>query len=262
MPTYKLTISYEGTRYSGWQRQDERRACGKKKTIQGILEETLSKIFCERISLVGSGRTDAGVHALAQVAHFRSGKAMEPERLALAVNGLLPFDIALSGVELVPADFNARFCAVSKVYRYLIVESSLKDPFLRNFAFFWRSNLNIALMRSEARVLVGRHNFKSFQASERVEKKSVTEVFGIRVRRLKNLSDWPFLSSGDFIAIDIEAGGFLRNMVRNIAGTLFDLGRGKLKKGDMLRILQSRDRTQAGLCAPARGLYLLRVKYE
>jgi tRNA pseudouridine38-40 synthase len=245
MRNLKLTIEYDGTDYAGWQVQH-----AKTKTVQEETEKTLRKILQEKIRLIGSGRTDAGVHALAQVANFKTSKDIAPEKLRRALNGLLPQDIAVTKVAEVSADFHSRFAAKAKVYRYTILNRGYPSALLRNKVYFYSYPLDIKLMQREAKVLVGKHNFRAFQAADKKERNPVRTIKKLKIYRIK-----------DLIHIELEADGFLYNMARNIAGTLLEIGRGKFPKGSLKRILLSRNRKIAGPTAPARGLTLIKVKY-
>ena len=249
MRTIKLTISYDGTKYSGWQIQKN------SPSVQETLEKAVKKVFKKAYKVHGAGRTDSGVHAKGQVAHFKTSKDLPVPGIRAALNGALPKDIAVTGVEEVPHDFHSRFSTRSKVYRYHILNAEMPDPFIEKYAWRVSYKLNAALMRREAAVLEGRHDFKSFQASDSSRtppgvRGSVRKIFRVNIK--KKTSD---------IIIEIEGDGFLYNMVRNIAGTLIDIGRGYLPPGSMKKILKAKDRTQAGPTAPAKGLFLVKVKY-
>jgi tRNA pseudouridine38-40 synthase len=243
----KLLIEYDGSNYAGWQVQSKYRG----KTIQKIIEKTLFGILRERVKLIASGRTDAGVHALGQVANFYTSSNMPLQRLKIALNGLLPEDIKIAGLSEAAQDFHSRFSAKSKVYRYSILNRDYSSALLRNSLYFFPHFLDVQLMQDEAKVLVGKHNFRAFQASQGRDKNPVKTIKNIEVKR----------RSG-FIFIVIEADGFLYNMVRNIVGTLIEIGRGRMKEGSMQRILNSGNRRLAGPTAPAKGLCLLKVRYS
>ncbi|MCX5711354.1 MAG: tRNA pseudouridine(38-40) synthase TruA [Candidatus Omnitrophica bacterium] len=248
MRNLKLEIEYDGTHYCGWQIQGKLN--GKKKSIQAVLEDALRKILNEKIQTIVSGRTDAGVHALAQVANFKTKSKIPLSKLRFALNDRLPKDISISSVKVVPGDFHSRFDAKSKIYRYTILNRKHPSALLNSRVYFCRYPLDLNLMRQEARVLKGRHNFKSFQARDYRERNPVKTIKGLKIRRNK-----------DIIQIDIEADGFLYNMVRNIAGTLVAVGRGKFPKGSMKRILEGRDRKYAGQTISPAGLCLVKAKY-
>jgi len=249
----KLEIEYDGTRYYGWQVQNNIKAkvnYQSARTIQNILEQTLKQILQEEISLIVAGRTDSGVHALAQVANFKTSSKMPLGRLRWALNCLLPEDIKVSRIKKVASQFNSRFSAKSKVYRYTVLNRKYSSALLANRVYFFHYPLDVRLMRKEAKVLLGRHNFKSFQATDTRLRNPLRTIKRIKIIKHK-----------DLLHIDIEADSFLYNMVRNIAGTLLEFGRGKFPKGSMLRILESKDRKLAGPTLPAKGLCLVKVRY-
>jgi len=253
LSNFKLEIEYDGSHYYGWQEQNGIKAKVKHqatKTIQYVLEKVLKKILQENIKLIVAGRTDSGVHALAQVANFKSKTTIPLNKLRWGLNCLLPEDIKVTSIKRVVFDFNSRFCAKSKVYRYTILNRKYSSPLLANRVYFFHHHLNLGLMRKEAKVLVGKHNFKSFQATDNVQRNPMRTIKRIKISKNKNL-----------LYIDIEADSFLYNMVRNIAGTLLEIGRGRFPKGSMQRILKSSNRRLAGPTLPAKGLYLIKVKY-
>jgi len=251
MHNFKLQIEYDGRHYYGWQVQNGKKVSYRaNKTIQHVLEQVLKKILQENIKLTVAGRTDSGVHALSQVANFKSSSKMPLARLRWAINCLLPEDIKVTRIQNVGLDFNSRFCAKSKIYRYTILNRKYSSPLSAARVYFFHHPLDVRLMRSEAKFLLGRHNFKAFQAAEARQRNPVRTV-----KRVKIVKD------KDFLYIDIEADSFLYNMVRNIAGTLLEIGRGRFPKGSMRRILKSGDRSLAGPALPAKGLCLVKVKY-
>ncbi len=254
----KITIEYDGTHFFGWQVQKNRR-----QTIQVVLEKTLRKILSEKVDVIASGRTDAGVHALAQVANFFTDSKMALERIYLGLNALLPEGVVVAGVEEVLGDFNAIRSAKSKRYRYLILNRRHPSALLADRVYFCHFALNIAAMRREALALLGRHDFKAFCASAAGAKTTVRTVKDIAIKRLAYdpLSLGRPGREGSLIAVDIEADGFLYNMVRNIVGSLVEVGRGRFGRGSIKRILDSKNRRLAGPTAPASGLYLVGVKY-
>ena len=253
MRNLKLEIEYDGTHYYGWQVQNNKKAkasyCNGR-TVQRILEDVLSKILQEDIKLTVAGRTDAGVHALSQVANFKSLSSMPIDKLRWAVNCLLPKDIKVTRIKNVGLDFNSRFCAKSKLYRYTILNRKYSSALLANRVYFFHYHLDLASMRREARTLIGRHNFKSFQATDTYERNPWRTIKFIKIRKEK-----------DLVHIDIQADSFLYNMVRSIAGTLVEVGRGRFSEGSMDKILKARNRRLAGPTLPAKGLYLVRVRY-
>jgi len=253
MLNLKLEIEYDGTRYYGWQVQNGKNAGSRynaSRTIQNILQQALKKILQEDIKLIVAGRTDSGVHAVSQAANFKTGSKIPLDKLRWGLNCLLPEDIKVSGVKKVPPDFNSRFWAKSKVYRYTILNRKYSSALLANRVYFFPHHLDIGLMRKEAKVLFGRHNFRSFQATEQRERNPVRTIKSIKISRHK-----------DLLRIDIEADSFLYNMARNIAGTLLEIGRGRFPGGSMLKILESRNRNCAGPTLPAKGLCLVKVRY-
>lgn len=268
MPNLKIIIAYDGTNFCGWQVQNclspacpaGRPACpagrhiayrgSEKPSIQETVEKALRIIARKKIRVICSGRTDAGVHAKGQVANFMLNLKIPLAGLKTALNSLLPDEITVLKISKVNDDFHSRFSAKSKVYRYAILNSCQRDSFSKNFVYFCDYPLDLALMRKEAKALLGRHDFSGFCASAGKKKNPLKNIKRINVEK-----------QGDRIYIDIEADGFLYNMVRNIVGTLIEIGRGKFPKGSIKKILASRDRRLAGPTAPASGLCLMKVKY-
>jgi tRNA pseudouridine38-40 synthase len=242
----RLEIEYNGAKYCGWQVQPNT----KRKSIQEVIEKVLFKILSEKVKLIVSGRTDAGVHALAQIANFYTSSKIPLDKLKLGMNGLFPREIKISGIKEMRPDFHSRFSSKAKIYRYTILNRSHSSPLMDGMVFFYPHTLNLRLMREEARALLGRHNFSSFQASLGKERNPVKTIKKLVITKKK-----------DLIYIDIEADGFLYNMVRNIVGTLIQIGRGKSVKGYLKKILLLKDRRFAGETAQAYGLCLLKVKY-
>ncbi len=251
MRNIKLTIEYDGTHYSGWQTQRfpaEKKSRLKKKTIQETIEKALNLILREQVHLSASGRTDAGVHARAQVANFRTNSFLSLQKIQLSLNSLLPEDIAVTGIRAMPLDFHARFNAKAKLYRYTILNRKHKTVFFNRYVWRCYFPLNAALMRKEAACLIGRHDFRSFTASGGDQRSTTRMIREVTIAQ-----------KGGTIVISIIADGFLYNMVRNIVGTLVDIGRGRLR--NMKKILQAKDRRTAGMTAPAKGLCLIKVYY-
>lgn len=244
----KLTLEYDGTDFYGWQVQVK-----SQRTVQAEIEKALKKIFKKHVTLFGSGRTDSGVHALGQVANFHAATRLPIETIQTALNAHLPKDIAVVRIEEVGPRFHARFSVKSKTYRYAILNRPARCAIERRFCLFYPYPLNLRLMRAEAEALVGRYDFKSFQAANPSRDEKATAV-----RTVKRLT---IRKKGDRVLIEIEADGFLYKMVRNIVGTLLGIGRGQLPKGSMRRILKSKDRTIAPAPAKAQGLTLLKVEY-
>ncbi|MFC1805225.1 tRNA pseudouridine(38-40) synthase TruA [Candidatus Omnitrophota bacterium] len=258
MRNIRLSIEYCGTNYAGWQTQKRspRNTSRHKKTIQATIEKAIYMVFRERVALTGSGRTDAGVHAFSQSANFKTKSRLPLKKLQRALNGVLPQDIRITKAQEAGAAFHSRFCAKSKVYRYVILNRRYHSPFLRRRACFCSYPLDLRLMRKEAAALKGKHDFRSFCASGSSSKDTRRNLKQISIRKM-GLG----LSATPVIAIDIEADGFLYKMVRNIVGTLIEIGRGKLPAGSLGRILKAKQRCLAGETAAACGLYLLKVKY-
>ncbi len=254
MRRIKLEISYDGTNYCGWQRQPD------VPTIQESLEIVLRKITGEAVSVTGSGRTDAGVHALKQVAAFSTESKLDAAVFQRALNGFLPPDIRILRSEEVPPSFHPIADAVSKRYRYLIDDNRPGFPFTRGYAWIYREPLDFPTMHNAMAHLLGEHDFACFQTQGSPRKTTVRTVTDVLLTRLDSNDLLPPL-----ICLEVEANGFLYNMMRAIAGTLALLGvegrRGKTDSDRLRRILESRDRAQAGPTAPPQGLYLLDVKY-
>ncbi|MEK6564071.1 MAG: tRNA pseudouridine(38-40) synthase TruA [Candidatus Omnitrophota bacterium] len=262
MRNIKLIIEYDGTNYSGWQIQNSPQSIvhsPQKKSIQEVIEKTLQRILREKVKIIGSGRTDSGVHALAQTANFKTNSSLALKKIQKALNSLLPADISIKEVWEADKDFHSRYRAKSKIYRYFILNSEIRSAFLDKHAWHIPYQLDVRLMRKESKALVGRHDFKSFCASGSSVKTTVRTIKKISVKEA--LSPQLSALSSPAIIIEIEANGFLYNMVRNIVGTLVEIGRGRFKEKDLNRILLARNRKQAGPTAPAQGLFLAEVKY-
>ncbi len=245
MRNIKLIIEYDGTNYQGWQVQ------AKGATIQGIIEEKLSTITEERIHLAGSGRTDSGVHALAQVANFKTKSQLDVRSIQKALNSLLPPDIVIQRAEEVEDDFHARKAAMGKVYEYRILNRELRSAFHHGYAWHIPQKLDLEEMRKATRILIGEHDFSSFRSVGTPTRTAIREI---------NRAEWKKDRDG-LIRFEIEANGFLKQMVRAIVGTLVEVGRGKIDSGEFQKILDSKDRKMAGPTAPAHGLFLKEVKY-
>ena len=249
MRCFKLTLSYDGTAYGGWQVQPNRN------TIQAELERALQAVTGERGRTIASGRTDAGVHALGQVVSFCSNTQLPAEVLCRALAAHLPRDIVPLEVREAPPGFHAIRDALGKRYRYVIQDGPRRDVFARAYAWYFPQRLDVAAMQAAAAVLVGTHDFSSFEASGSERSSSVRTVRELTVQR----------QAGDFlerIVMEIEADGFLYNMVRNIVGALVDIGRGKQPVAWLASVLAARDRRRAAMTAPPQGLFLVRVDYR
>ena len=245
MRRIKLLLEYEGTRYSGWQLQPNQ------VSIQGVLEEKLYKITKKKTRVIGSGRTDSGVHAEGQVAHFETASTMKPREILKALNSLLPPDIVVKKVEEAQPDFHAQFSASRKTYRYTILNRDYPSALQSRVAHYIAiPTLNLTDMRKAARYLVGRKDFKSFQGSGCTAKTTVREIHRLSIAK-----------KDDFIRITVEGSGFLKYMVRIIVGTLIEIGWGKWPPERMKQVLKAKDRLMAGPTAPSRGLCLVKVVY-
>lgn len=245
MQNYKLTIQYDGTRYNGWQRQGNT-----ENTIQGKLNEIIGRYLGEEVDLAGSGRTDAGVHALAQVANFKTSKCFDKEKFLKEVNSFLPQDIRITAVESVAERFHARLSAVSKTYEYVIDNAAVADVFARKYSCRIEEPLNVEKMREAATLLTGTHDYISFCGNKKFKKSSVRTV-----------TDIVITDSDGKIIIAFTGDGFLQNMVRIMAGTLIEVGLGKRDASSMTAILEEKSREAAGMMAPPEGLFLKEVYY-
>jgi tRNA pseudouridine38-40 synthase len=246
MRNIKLILEYDGTNYHGWQRQTG----SGNPTIQETLEHALEELTREEITTYSSGRTDAGVHALGHVTNFKTSTAIPAAAWAPAANQLLPSDIRVLASEEVPLDFHARYSALGKTYRYTILHRRQPTALNRNYAWHINVPLNISRMRKGLAFLIGRHDFSAFRGSGCTAKSPVRTILSAHIRK-----------SGDFIELWIEADAFLKYMVRNITGTLVEVGLGRFRPEDVKRILASRDRKEAGRTAPPHGLFLVNVMY-
>jgi tRNA pseudouridine38-40 synthase len=241
----KMLLEYDGTRYHGWQRQANRL------TVQEVLEEGISKITQENIRVVGSGRTDAGVHAMNQVANFRTNSNIKETGLLRGINSLLPWDIVVKELAETDASFHARFNAKSKIYMYQIYRGAARSALYRDYAWFVHDTLDIEKMKEAAQLLLGTLDFSSFCAANCGIENHVRTVMSVDMATDRR----------GMVKFCIEADGFLKYMVRNIVGILVDVGRGKLSRAEFMRIVEAKDRKQAGQTAPAHGLFLKAVKY-
>jgi tRNA pseudouridine38-40 synthase len=245
MRNLKLTLAYDGTDFFGWQTQPEYR------TVQETLEKAIANLTGEeKIRVQAASRTDAGVHALGQVVNFYSTTKLACEVLVRAINAHLPQDISVLSAEDKPQSFDANRDALRKRYRYVIHDGEIANPFQRRYCCPSRHKLDVDKMRQAGEVLKGRHDFHSFETDWPNRMSSVRTITHLAINRF-----------GDWIWLEVEADGFLYNMVRAIAGTLMNVGRGFWPVEEVQRILAAEDRTQAGPTAPAAGLFLVRVLY-
>ena len=248
MRNLKLTIAYDGTEYAGWQRQ----ANGV--SVQGLLEDALAAIEGSPVTLHGAGRTDAGVHALGQVASVRLTAAIAAARLPRALNAVLPTDVRVLSAEEMSPEFHARFSATGKAYEYRIVNAPFVSPFVRRYVWHVPHRLDFGAIDAATAMLQGRHDFAAFQSAGSVKPTSDRTITAI---------EWTPGSGADVARVlRISGDGFLRHMVRNIAGTLIEFGRGRWPPAEMAAILASRDRRRAGVTAPPQGLFLVAVMYH
>lgn len=240
----KLVLSYEGTKYFGWQIQKQ------SPTIQEILEKTLFRITGERVRVIGSGRTDSGVHAIAQVCNFRTHTYLSPEIIKRALNALLPKDIHIKDACICDDGFHARYSAKSKTYQYRILNQKEPDIFIRRYVWHIPFPLNLEPMKECCSMLQGPHDFSAFKSSGSGNKNPI-----------RNMMRADTFRDNKMIIFEFEADGFLRHMVRNIVGTIVDVGKGRITVKDFKNIFTSLDRKKAGIKAPPQGLFLKEVKY-
>jgi tRNA pseudouridine38-40 synthase len=245
MRNFRLTLSYDGTAFHGWQTQPGLR------TVQETLEAALSDLTGERVRVNASGRTDTGVHALGQVVNFHSATHLAPAVILRAVNARLPEDVIVRAAAVADDAFDANRSARRKLYRYVMHDGEVPDIFQRRHAYHSRYKLDVPRMKEAAAALRGTHDFRCFETEWPNRASSVRTITHLSVNRF-----------GDFIWLDVEADGFLYNMVRAIAGTLINVGRGYWPVGYVAELIASGDRTKAGPTAPACGLFLVRVTYD
>lgn len=247
MKNFRLTLEYDGTAYQGWQRQ------GAAPTVQAALEAAIAAITrAPAVVVHGAGRTDAGVHAFGQVANFHVETRLGAEELGRGLNGVLPRDIAVRECRLAADDFHARYHALSKLYRYRIVNRPVRPAIGRGYAWFVPRPLDLTAMRRAAAFFVGRHDFKAFENAGSPRRHTVRTV---------TAAEWREAAPGEPV-FEIEADGFLRGMVRNIVGTLVAVGLGRIDPEALPAIIAGGDRRRAGPTAPPRGLFLMEVRYR
>ena len=238
-------MEYDGTRYHGWQRQKG------DLTVQAVIEDSIWIMVGERITLIGSGRTDAGVHAMHQVSNFITRSGIGPDSMRRGLNSLLPDDILIRRIEYVPLDFHSRYSVKSKTYEYRVWNRKDANVFLRNYTWHIRDDLDIEAMRESLSMLIGRYDFSSFKSSGSGNKDPIREMMRAEFHGPEK----------GVLSFIFEADGFLRHMVRNIMGTVVELGKGKISLDEFKEIFQSKQRDKAGIKAPPQGLFLKMVKY-
>lgn len=247
---FKLLIQYDGTEFHGWQVQENDR------TIQGELERVIGTLENAAVSVIGSGRTDAGVHAEGQVANVIIGRSFTPERLRLAINGNLWRDIRIMTVERISDEFHARFSAIGKTYVYRIINAPVMSPFWRRFAHHESRPLDVARMTTAARLMLGEHDWTAFSSAQADGENRVRTVSELEIETV-----WDARANASLIEFRISANGFLRYMVRSIVGTLIEVGRGEKDFDTIQTAIVTGDRSLAGKTAPAHGLTLHKVCY-
>jgi tRNA pseudouridine38-40 synthase len=244
MQRYKITIEYKGTAYAGWQTQKNATS------VQETLEKAFEKVLGSKVNIVGSGRTDAGVHAMGQVAHFDFDTRIPADKIPYAVNSMLPSDISVKACEKVDLEFHARFSPKSKTYVYRMYYSPFPSPLLADTYHWITKRPDVELMKLGAQLFVGEHDFKFFRATGSNVKDTVRTIYSIKIEEIENR-----------IEISVTGNGFLYNMVRILSGTLLYIGIGKLTIKDVYDIIGKGDRRRAGKTLPANGLCLLKVDY-
>jgi len=244
MRTIKLTVAYDGTDFVGWQRQENGTS------VQGLIEAVLSEIDGTPVILHGAGRTDAGVHALAQVASARISSAIADSQLVRALNAHLPDTVRITSVATMRDDFHARFSSIAKSYEYRIWNGRTLPPFIRLYAWHIIEPLDVDAMRDATDAIVGEHDFAAFKGAG-----------GMNHTTVRTIAAAGWTSDGNALTFEVSGTGFLRYMVRSLVGTLVEIGRGARPADDMVRLLTSADRTEVGRTAPPRGLFLVKVDY-
>jgi len=246
MRNIKITIEYDGKDFNGWQKQPN------KLNIQGEIERAIEEVTGDQeIELIASGRTDAGVHAIGQVANFKTNSNIPTDKIPIALNTKLKHSIRIKDAEEVEERFHARYNCKKKTYRYVINNGNTASAIYRNLEYFIPEKLDIEEMKKAIKFFEGEHDFKGFKASGTSSKSSVRIIYKTKLEK-----------KGDKIFIELTGNGFLYNMVRIIAGTLVDVGLGKIRANDIPKIIDSKDRTKAGKTLPPYGLYLVKVNYK
>ncbi|WP_432404425.1 tRNA pseudouridine(38-40) synthase TruA [Wukongibacter sp. M2B1] len=244
MKNVKLTIAYDGTNYSGWQRQNNAR------TVQGVIEKKIRAITKQEIQIHGSGRTDAGVHALNQIASFTAEISIPTNKFAFVLNNALPSDIVIKEVEEMDMDFHARYSAKGKKYIYKIYNGVIRNPLYANYSYFVSKNIDVNKIIEASKYFIGEHDFKGFMSSGSNVKNTIRTIYNIDVYQ-----------KDEFIILEYKGNGFLYNMVRIITGSLLDVSSGKIMMENLDYIIKSKDRRNARHKAPPQGLYLAKVYY-
>lgn len=252
MNNIKLVIEYDGTNYAGWQQQK------KEKTVQETLKKAIENVVNEKITLYGSGRTDAGAHALGQVANFKTKSNIPTSKLIQAINFYLPNDIIVKSARKVSGEFHSQYSTKSKTYRYTILNNNTGSAINRNFCYYYSGDLNIEKMQKASKALVGRHDFNAFKSKS--DNACPTNSFR-RASNIRTIKKLEIKKKGKHLLFTIEADGFLYKMVRSIVGTLLEVGKGKMTITEFKRVSRSGIRSLTGATAPAKGLCLLKVKY-
>jgi tRNA pseudouridine38-40 synthase len=255
MKKIRLHLEYDGTAYHGWQVQKDA------VTVQGVLEENVLRVTGDKTSVIGASRTDAGVHAFGQVATFRTASHLDAQTIKKALNAVLPQDIRITASEEIDDAFNPRDDALTKRYFYMVANQRVSSAFLFRYTWIVPQMLEMGVMEEASSVLIGRHDFSTFMGTGSDIKDAVRELYTVDVKKLDGVTFMGVYLKGNFIRVTTEASGFLRHMVRNIVGTLVEIGRGRIPAGRMKEILESRDRKNAGQTAPANGLFLERIDY-
>ena len=245
MRNIKITIEYDGKDFNGWQKQPN------KLNIQGEIERAIENITGEKVELIASGRTDAGVHAMGQVANFKTSSNISIEKIPIAINSQVKNSIRIQKAEEVDEKFHSRYNCKKKTYRYVIDNSKYGSAIYRNISYHTPMKLNVNEMKKAIKYFEGEHDFKAFKSSGTSSKSSVRTIYSANI-----------VTEGTSIGIDLTGNGFLYNMVRIIVGTLVDVGLGKIKADDIPKIIESKDRTKAGKTLPPQGLMLLSVEYD
>jgi tRNA pseudouridine38-40 synthase len=246
--TFKLSISYDGTEYSGWQKQKSERS------IQGLIENALMILLKEKIEVVGASRTDAGVHALNQKAHFKTDRLFDIEKTLRSLNGILPKDIRIISLEKTAPSFHARYSTISKNYSYFVATGPFQSPFDKKYSFHFYEKFDLDLILQASKYFIGTHDFTSF-ANDHLEGCAVTRpiktIYRLDIKKIQE----------NKIIFEFEGDGFLYKMVRNIIGTLLDMSCGKISISKLQEIFEAKNRNKAGRCVPAKGLFLVDVNY-